>query len=177
MSAINASEIHKGDLVRVLTSEDGLEDLTWAVVGMNTGRVLGVHYLNETERTYKGAAVWELDEEMSPAEYATLSEHWPEGTLSDVHFHHIGENLYASLDEIDPNDDDSEVWSVGSSNTSLSGFITSDSSVGDEPDNARAIDREWDSWRPLEGSGGRSFKDTIDAIEERIRARSTSAPQ
>jgi hypothetical protein len=49
------SEINENDIVKLLVNEDDVEDDFLAVVGMNTGLVLGVRYLNPTELIYKSA--------------------------------------------------------------------------------------------------------------------------
>ena len=41
-------EIIENDIVKLLVNEDDVEDEMFAIVGMNTGLVLGVRYLNPT---------------------------------------------------------------------------------------------------------------------------------
>jgi len=56
------SEIIENDIVKLLVNEDDVEDEMFSVVGMNTGLVLGVWYLNPTELIYKSACVYKLDD-------------------------------------------------------------------------------------------------------------------
>jgi len=46
------SEINENDIVKLLVNEDDVEDEMFGLVGMNTGLVLGVRYLNPTELIY-----------------------------------------------------------------------------------------------------------------------------
>ena len=61
-------EINRNDLVKILVSEDGIEEETYGLVAANTGRTLGMHYLYPTEMYYKSACVYRLDDdEMCPS--------------------------------------------------------------------------------------------------------------
>ena len=46
-------EINRNDIVKILVSEDGIEEETYGLVAANTGRTLGMHYLYPTEMHYK----------------------------------------------------------------------------------------------------------------------------
>ena len=75
------SEILENDIVKLLVNEDDVEDEMFGLVGMNTGLVLGVRYLNPTELIYKSACVYQLEDGvMSPAPYESVMEHYPSGT-------------------------------------------------------------------------------------------------
>ena len=64
------SDIIQDDIVKVLVNEDGVEDEMYAVVAMNTGRTLDLHYRNPTESVYKTACIYSVDtSELSPAPY------------------------------------------------------------------------------------------------------------
>ena len=55
------TEINQDDIVKVLVNEDGIEDEIYGIVGMNTGKTLGLRYLNTTELFYKSACVYEVE--------------------------------------------------------------------------------------------------------------------
>jgi hypothetical protein len=170
MITIKNEEISPGDVVKILAIEDDVEETFFGVVGMNTGNVVGVHYLTATDKVYKSATVYYLEEEMQCVFYESLCEHYPETTLVDLEFKEIEDRLFVELGDIDAMDDRSDVWTPDDSgdDTSLSGFIVSDhdSEGAQVPENADDIDREWDSWEPR-SSGARSFKDTVDYLAEK----------
>jgi len=61
---INFSEIQPGDLVRVLVNlEDDIEDEMYAKVKENNDAYLVVSYYSETSMTYKGARIYEFEED------------------------------------------------------------------------------------------------------------------
>ncbi len=175
LSMIVPSEINQNDIVKVLVNEDGVEDQMYGVVGMNTGNTLGLSYLNPTELIYKSACVYKLDlDELSPAPYESVMEHYPSGTtFMDLEMKSLGENRFAMYSEIDVEDTDSDLYDEGADDDSdLEGFVVSDSElVGQDialPPGHEAIDKEWNEWEPTT-SGGKSFKETIDLIETRVR--------
>jgi len=171
------SDINKYDIVKVLVNEDGVEDQMYGVVGMNTGRTLGLRYLNPTELFYKSACVYKIDPEceLSPAPYESITEHYPLGTtFEDLEMKSLGMNRFVMYSEIDIEDSDSEIYDEGANDdeSDLEGFVVSDSELAGQdiplPPGHQAIDKEWNQWEPTT-SGGKSFKETIDAIETRIR--------
>ena len=175
---IVTSEIDVNDIVKVLIEEDDVREECYAVVGMNTGNVLGLHYLSPTTRLYKAATVYAIDSgELQPAPYESLIEHHPSGTtFRDLEFKAVGDGLYAPLEDIDEEDSCSSLWSEGSDSDSDLSFIVSDAEEGDIggidlPPGHAEIDAAWDAWEPRT-SGGRSFKETVDAIEAAAKARS-----
>ena len=175
LSMIVPAEIIQDDIVKVLVNEDGVEDEMYGVVGMNTGRTLGLRYLNPTELIYKSACVYRLDSgDLSPAPYESVLEHHPSGTtFKDLDMKPIGTDMFAYYTEIDIEDSDSDICDGGQDGESdLEGFVVSDSEVVGQdiplPPGHEAIDREWNAWEPST-SGGKSFKETIDAIETRVR--------
>jgi hypothetical protein len=175
LSMIVPSEINQNDIVKVLVNEDGVEDEMYGIVGMNTGNTLGLRYLNPTELFYKNACVYELEPvTLSPAPYESLMEHYPSGTtFSDLEMKSLGMNRFAMYSEIDVEDSDSDLYDEGAEDESdLEGFVVSDSEVVGKditlPPGHKAIDKEWNEWEPTT-SGGKSFKETIDLIETRVR--------
>lgn len=175
LSEIEHKEIQEGDVVKVNAIEDEIEEPAWGVVAMNTGTVLGVRYLSMSTQVYKNATVYRLDEETQPVRYETLLEHWPSGaTLEDAGFRGLGDDRWASLDEIDEGED-SDIWSEeeDDDDDSLDGFIVRDEDVPEgerfeRPPDAGELDAEWSAWEPR-SPGARSFKETVDMIEMRAK--------
>ena len=85
----------------------------------------------------------------------------------------LGTGMFVYYSEIDVEDTDSDIYDEGGdSESDLGGFVVSDTEMEgmpiDLPPDHRQIDKEWNEWEPTT-SGGRSFKETIDAIEMRVR--------
>ena len=169
-------DIRKNDTVKVLAKEDDVEEEMFARVGMNTGNCLGVYYLSPTTKVYKNATVYSVEEELQPVQFEALMEHYPDGgTFADAHFRRVGSSpeLWASLDEIDEGCE-SDIWSEEEdSDSDDDSIIVPDEDVpeserAERPPDAREIDRAWREWTPST-SGGRSFKETVDRIEARIK--------
>ena len=119
------SEILENDIVKLLVNEDDIEDEMFGLVGMNTGLVLGVRYLNPTELIYKSACVYQLEDgDMSPAPYESVMEHYPSGTtFEDLEMKSLGNGMYAYLAEIDVEDSDSEIYDEDESDSEMDDFI------------------------------------------------------
>ena len=165
------SEIEVDDIVKAIVKEhdNDLEEATYGLVQMNTGSCLGVRFLSPTEKIYKSACVYELDQEITATPYESLCEHHPGGTFEDLEIKSLGTPYYVFYAEVDVEDDDSEIWEDDGSD--LDDFIVPDDEMEEEedlPDGHRAIDRAWDAWEPR-SPGARSFKDTVDMIEMRAR--------
>ena len=174
LSMIVPSEIIENDIVKLLVNEDDVEDEMFAVVGMNTGLVLGVRYLNPTELIYKSACVYQLEDgDMNPAPYESVMEHYPSGTtFEDLEMKSLGDKMYAFYSEIDIEDSDSEIYDEDESDSEMDDFIVPDDHVDGEvipPSDYKAIDKEWNAWEPR-SPGARSFKETVDAIEAMAKA-------
>ena len=174
LSMIVPSEIIENDIVKLLVNEDSVEDDFLAVVGMNTGLVLGVRYLNPTELIYKSACVYQLEDgDMNPAPYESVMEHYPSGTtFEDLEFKMIKDGLYANLNEIDIEDSDSEIYDEDESDSEMDDFIVPDDEIDGKiipPSDYKTIDKEWNAWEP-KSPGARSFKETVNAIEAMAKA-------
>lgn len=174
LSMIVPSEILENDIVKLLVNEDEVEDEMFGLVGMNTGLVLGVRYLNPTELIYKSACVYKLEDgDMSPAPYESVMEHYPSGTtFEDLEMKSLGNRMYAYLTEIDIEDSDSEIYDEDESDSEMDDFIVPDNVIDGQvipPSNYKAIDKEWNEWEPR-SPGARSFKETVNAIEALAKA-------
>ena len=178
LSMIVPSEIIEDDIVKVLVNEDGIEDEMYAVVAMNTGKTLGLYYLNPTESVYKSACIYSLDRtEMSPAPYDSLMEHYPTGTtFEDLAMKRMAQDgdMYAFYSEIDIEYSDSDIHEMhleSDTDSEMADFIVPDSEVEGQnivPPDYASIDKEWNEWQPS-SVGARSFKETVDLIESRVR--------
>ena len=169
LSMIVPSEIIEDDIVKLLVNEEDVEDEMYAVVGMNTGLVLGVRYLNPTELIYKSACVYQLEDgDMNPAPYESVMEHYPSGTtFEDLEMKFLGDKMYAFYSEIDIEDSDSDIYDEDESDSEMDDFIVPDDVIDGQvipPSDYKSIDKEWNEWKPST-PGARSFKETVDAIE------------
>lgn len=165
---ISREEIIQNDFVKVLVNENELEEEMFAIVGMNTGNVLGLHYISPTEKLYKSACVYELEGgDMNPAPYESICEHYPSGTtFADIGMKSLGDNMYVIYDEIDVEDSDSEIYEDGT-DSEMDDFIVPDDEVDGDvsaPPGHEIIDKEWEAWEPR-SPGARSFKERVDFIE------------
>src|SRR6056300_1837843 len=168
------SEIIENDIVKLLVNEDDVEDEMFSVVGMNTGLVLGVRYLNPTELIYKSACVYKLDDgELSPAPFESVMEHYPSGTtFEDLEMKSLGENRFAFYSEIDVEDSDSDLYGEEETDSEMADFVVSDTEIeGSPPPDHKSIDKEWVDWK-ASTPGGRSFKETINMIENKVKSLS-----
>ena len=176
LSMIVPSDIIENDIVKVLVNEDGIEDQMLAVVAMNTGNTLGLHYLSPTESIYKSACVYKIDtSELSPAPYESVMEHHPSGTIfEDLEMKRVNIDMFAYYSEIDIEESDSEVHDLplgSDTDSEMADFIVPDSEVEGQtilPADYATIDKEWEEWKPS-SVGARGFKNTIDLIESRVR--------
>ena len=168
------SEIQPGDLVKIFVNEDGVEDEMYGVVGMNTGSTLGIKYLNATESFYKSACVYKMNEEMLPAPYESVMEHYTgEATFEDVEMKRLGDDMYAYYSEIDIEDEDSYIYDQTDEDTDLEGFVVSDSEIDGNvslPPDHELVDKEWNEWKPS-SPGSLKFKELVNKIEERAKTQ------
>ena len=73
---INISEIQPGELIKVLVNlEDDIEDEMYAKVKENNNDYIVVSYYSETSMTYKGARLYELEDNDELVQEENLSEH------------------------------------------------------------------------------------------------------
>ena len=128
---IAPSEINQNDIVKILVNEDGIEDEMYGVVGMNTSKTLGIHYLNPTELFYKSACVYELESgDLSPAPYESVMEHYPSGTtFEDLEMKALGTGKFAFYSEIDIEDSDSDLYGEEETDSEMADFVVSDTEI------------------------------------------------
>lgn len=124
------SEIRPGDLIKILVVIDDVEDELYANVEENREDYLIVKYYSESSLVYKNATVYILDEEENLLREDSILEHREFG---DSVFIHIKDDMYVLLDEVDIEDDDSEIHDESEDDGSdLESFIVSDTDIDGE---------------------------------------------
>ena len=173
LSMISRESIFQDDIVKLLVNEDGIEDHMYAVVGMNTGNTLGVKYLSPTNKLYKSACVYQVEAgDLNPAPFESVSEHYPSGTkFTDIGMKMVGDNMYSIYDEIDVEDEDSDIYEdhdESETDSEMADFIVPDDGVPIEaPPGHELVDKAWEEWKPST-PGAQKFKETIDMIEQTL---------
>jgi hypothetical protein len=160
---INFSEIQPGDLIRVLLNIDDVDDEIYAITKENRDDYLIVNYYLETSFVYKGARVYELDDNEELVQQENLCEHFPEG---ESIFKRVDDMLYCIDDEIE-SDIESVFIDESDEESDLEGFIVPDDEIDGEvipPVGHKEIDQEWADWEPR-SPGSRRFKELVDSIE------------
>lgn len=163
------SEIRPGDLIKVLVVVDDVEDELYANVEENREDYLIVKYYSESSLVYKNASVYLLEDEESLLREDSLLEHHEFGGSL---FSHVKDNMYVLLEEVDMQDDNSEIYDESEDEGSdLESFIVSDTDIDGDmslpPDHA-LIDRAWNEWEPS-SPGSRRYKEMVERIEERAK--------
>lgn len=163
------SEIRPGDLIKILVVIDDVEDELYANVEENREDYLIVKYYSESSLVYKNASVYILDEEENLLREDSILEHHEFGGSV---FSHIKDDMYVLLEEVDIEDDDSEIRDESEDDGSdLESFIVSDTDIDGEmnlPSDHATIDRVWNEWEPS-SPGSRRYKEMVERIEERAR--------
>jgi TusA-related sulfurtransferase len=167
---INISEIQPGELIKVLVNlEDDIEDEIYAKVKENNRDYVVVSYYTETSMTYKGARLYELEDNDELVQEENLSEHHQ----SNNYFKNVKDNLYCMIDEIDSEEESDIIDESDDSGSDLEDFIVSDSEVDGiviPPSNYRVIDKEWKEWEPR-SPGSLRYKQMVDNIESIARVQ------
>lgn len=161
---INFSEIQSGDLIKVLLNIDDVDDEIYAVTKENCSDYLIVNYYLETSFVYKGARVYELDDNEELVQLENLCEHYPDG---ETIFSKIEDMLYYIDDEIDE-DMDSVLIDESDDDSDLADFIVPDDEVDGiviPPPDHKEIDEAWRDWEPR-SPGAARYKNVVDRIEE-----------
>jgi TusA-related sulfurtransferase len=167
---INISEIQPGELIKVLVNlEDDIEDEIYAKVKENNRDYVVVSYYTETSMNYKGARLYELEDNDELVQEENLSEHHQ----SNYYFKNVKDNLYCMIDEIDSEEESDIIDESDDSGSDLEDFIVSDSEIDGvviPPSNSRIIDKEWKEWEPR-SPGSLRYKQTVDNIESIARVQ------
>lgn len=179
---INFQDIEEGEIVKVLVNMNDVEEELYARVYKHTGNFLKVKYLAPTEKLWKGACVYELEEESNIIEPETITEHHQGIILFDEvdGIKKIPRTPYYYYEEEhDPEESDDEVVSSDEEDGYEvdDEFCVDDGQVDNRPEQAEdwrpppgheQIDREWNEWQPST-EGARRFKERVDLIERLAR--------
>jgi len=167
---INISDIQPGELIKVLVNlEDDIEDEIYAKVKENNRDYVVVSYYTETSMTYKGARLYELEDNDELVQEENLSEHHQ----INNYFKNVKDNLYYMIDEIDSEEESDIIDESDDSGSDLEDFIVSDSEIDGvviPPSNSRIIDKEWKEWEPR-SPGSLRYKQMVDNIESIARVQ------
>lgn len=176
---INFQEIEEGEIVKALVRLNDVEEELYARVYKNTGTFLEVKYLLPTEKTWKGACVYELDETKEVIEPESISEHHQGLILFDEvdGIHKIPRTPYYYFEqEKDEDCSDDEVVSEDEEDGYEvdDEFCVDDGIIDGRPETAEdwrpppgheIIDRQWEEWQP-QTEGAKRFKERVDLIEQ-----------
>ena len=166
-------DIKPNEIIKVLVNEDDIEEEVYAIVQDNRGDHLELKYIEETDKRYKDALIYAFSDNIEVIYFDNILEHYQDVyDVSEIDMLKVRENMYVFLEEVDIEDDDDEIRTIPDDGEySLDSFVVADDEVEEEiekPRDAKQIDREWNEWNPT-SPGARSFKDTIDMIECRIK--------
>ena len=158
---IEFNEIKPNQFVKVLTEEDE----SWALVVSNEGSYLFVSYMNETDRMYKDATVYQFDTRVQRVDPESLMEHYDE--LSDPGIKKLPGNNLVFYEDVNESDSDSEIYSDTDSDDN-SMIEEDDVSKWELPEDHRQVDQQWSEWTPS-SEGGRHFKGIVDRLDHQVK--------
>ncbi|MDB4588581.1 hypothetical protein N9095_01235 [bacterium] len=172
---IAPQEILPREIIKVLVEIDDVEEELYAKVLKNDEISLVVTYLVPTSKIYKGACIYAFESTVDRVNFDSICEHHA-GIIdvTDVAFTNVGRNMFVLDREIiEEQDSDIDDLSDEEEDQYESDFVVSDSEEGATPrelgiSDHKEVDQKWDEWQPST-SGGRHFKNVIDAIEYRVR--------
>lgn len=159
-------EIQVGDVVKINTIYDEIEEELYANVVERLDTTLIVKYYIPTSKVYKGATVYVLDNDIEGVPQESLTEHYIKDTTP---FESRGDLFYIP-DETLSECSNSDVEDMSESEEEdEEDFVVPD---GTEhwvpPPDSREVDASWNSWVPPT-IGSKKFKDVVDRIEELAR--------
>lgn len=160
-------EIQEGDIVKIRTIYEEIEEEMFAKVVERLQTTLSVNYYVPTNKVYKGACLYELDETEDDVLQESLTEHYVKDTSP---FEEKDNMMYLPEETLsDCSESEIEDLSDSEAEDEEDGFIVPD---GTEPwvapHDAAEVDNAWNNWIPPT-SGGRNFKAVVDRIEHLAR--------
>ncbi len=161
-------DIQVGDVVKIQTIYDEIEEEMYAQVTDTFITTLEVKYYTPTSKLYKGACLYTLDSETEGVLQESLTEHYIKDTSP---FESKGDMVYIPEEVMsDCSDSDVEDMSESESEDEEDDFVVSDDAVErwEAPPDSQAIDAHWNSWVPPT-PGARNFKNVVDRIEQYAR--------
>ena len=157
------SDIKIDDDLKVLVKDDeGVEEECYAKVIDCLPTTFMVQYYTPTSMIYKGACLYELEEEEYPILQESIMEHYIEDTSPLIQ----KDDMFYIEEEINDNWTDSDIEDM-SDDEDIDNFIVPDEPCELPPDHIE-VDREWNNWVPFT-PGAKKFKTVIDSIEQRVR--------
>jgi hypothetical protein len=132
-----------------------------AKVVADKGDHLYVQFLSSSRKSYKGAKVYSFEESVEMIDTFETKH----SSMEELGFKKVQDNMYVELEEVDE-DSSSEVESdeESSSDEEDDFIVPDDEDVMIKPPDHRAVDDQWNSWRPS-SAGARRFKEKVDQIE------------
>ena len=159
------NEIEDGDIVKIKTIYDEIEEEMFALVVERLVTTLVVKYYIPTSKLYKGATLYKLDEDSDVILQESLTEHY----IKDSYPFEEKEGMVYLPDETMSDASDSEIEDMSESEEEEDDFVVPD---GTEewvpPPDHREVDVAWNNWVPPT-PGARNFKAVIDRIEQIAR--------
>jgi hypothetical protein len=174
---IDFQEIQEGEIIKVLVNNEDVEEELYArVYKVHGNNILQVKYLVPTEKLWKGACVYELEDTLESVEPESICEHYAGVILFDEleHIKKIPRTpYYYFVDEKDEDESDDEVMSADEEDGyEIDGEFCVDDHVIDGrvelPPDHREVDQAWNDWQPTT-TGAKRFKERVDLIEQLAR--------
>ena len=174
---IKFEEIEDGEIVKVLVNNDDIEEEMFARVYKHTGNFMYVKYLVPTEKVWKGACVYELEDSTNMIEPETITEHY-QGFILFEEVDGITKiprtPYYYFEEERNPDESDDEIVSTDEEDGyEIDDFCEDDGLIDGRPETAEDwrpppgsehIDHQWNEWVP-QTEGAKRFKERVELIE------------
>lgn len=158
-------EIEVGDVVKIRTVYDEIEEEMFALVVDRLVTTLVVRYYIPTSKLYKGATLYRLEDTEDGVLQESLTEHY----IKDTSPFEEKEDMVYLPDETNTDESDSEIEDMSDSDSEEDEFVVPD---GTEqwvpPPDSEEVDRSWNNWLPPT-PGARNFKAVVDRIEQLAR--------
>ncbi len=164
---ISIDDIKPHQIVKVLVCYDDIEEELFAKVITNTGGLLFLTYLEQTEKLYKGACVYAFCSKAECASVESVTEHYDCIDIEEIGVTQIDRNMFVFEEDIDVDDDCSDIYDDDEDDEDLRDFIVPDGPMELPPDHVM-LDERWSAWQP-DTEGGQRFKNVVDRIEARVR--------
>ena len=161
------NEIEQGDIVKIRTIYDEIEEEMFAKVIETFETTLLVKYYIPISKLYKGATLYKLDDEEDEILQESLTEHY----IKDTSPFEEKEDMVYLPEEVVSDVSDSEIEDMSDSEDEYEedDFVVPDGTEPwvPPPDSAE-VDHSWNNWIPPT-PGARNFKAVVDRIEELAR--------
>jgi len=159
------NEIKEGDIVKIRTIYDEIEEEMFAKVIEPLETTLNVKYYIPTSKIYKGATLYRLDDDEDGILQESLTEHYIKDTSP---FEEKGDMVYIP-EEVVSDASDSEIEDMSDSEEEEDDFVVPDGAEPwAPPPDAAEVDQSWNNWVPPT-PGARNFKAVVDRIEQFAR--------